>query len=272
MATEAIAIVTTITGTAAVLLPALKNSTISRNPGQGAKPVLVHSGRASNTTAHRRRTHFPCKAGSSSAGWHRLVEHGSQPAARGRGPVASVIGMLHQNMNVCVFCSANDLADKYMAPARQLASLLAEHGHSLVWGGSDTGVMKVMADGVQAGGGRIYGVSVELLKQFVRPDADEMVIARDLGERKAKLLSRSDVIVVLPGGLGTLDELTEILELRKHGAHDKAVIVMNSDGFYDGLITQLERMSNEGFIREVISEYVTYADTPEEAIALINSQ
>ena len=172
-------------------------------------------------------------------------------------------------MNVCVFCSSNDLDDRYMTPARQLAALIAEHGHSLVWGGSNTGVMKVMADGVQAGGGKIFGISVELLKEFARPDADEMVIAEDLGERKAKLLSRSDVIVVLPGGLGTLDELTEILELRKHGAHRKRVIVMNTDGFYDGLSAQLERMSSEGFIPRALSEYVAYADTPEEAIALV---
>ncbi len=175
-------------------------------------------------------------------------------------------------MNICVFCSANDLADKYMTPARRLAALIAEHGHSLVWGGSNTGVMKVMADGVQAGGGKIYGVSAELLKQSARPDADEMVIAKDLGERKARLLSRSDVIVVLPGGLGTLDELTEILELRKHGAHQKQVIVLNTDGFYQGLITQLERMSEEGFIAEAPSNHVAYADTPEEAIALVDEQ
>jgi len=174
-------------------------------------------------------------------------------------------------MNVCVFCSANDLADKYVAPARQLATLIAEHGHSLVWGGSNTGVMKLMADGVQAGGGKIYGISVEQLKQVARPDSDEMVIAKDLGERKAKLLSRSDVIVVLPGGLGTLDELTEILELRKHGAHQKQVIVMNTDGFYEGLRAQLGRMSSEGFIRAAVSEYIAYADTPEEAIALVET-
>jgi uncharacterized protein (TIGR00730 family) len=172
-------------------------------------------------------------------------------------------------MNVCVFCSANDLADKYMAPARQLATLIAEHGHSLVWGGSDTGVMKIMADGVRAGGGKIYGISVEILKERARPDADEMVIAKDLGERKAKMLARSDVIIVLPGGLGTLDELSEILELRKHNAHQKVVIVLNTDGFYGGLRTQLGRMSTEGFIKRPLAEYIAYADTPNEAIALV---
>jgi uncharacterized protein (TIGR00730 family) len=150
--------------------------------------------------------------------------------------------------------------------------LIAEHGHSLVWGGSDTGVMKVMADGVQAGGGKIYGISVEILKEAARPDADEMVIAKDLGERKAMMLARSDVIVVLPGGLGTLDELSEILELRKHNAHNKQVIVLNTDGFYDGLVTQLDRMSTEGFITRPLTDYIAYADTPEAAIALVERQ
>ena len=172
-------------------------------------------------------------------------------------------------MNVCVFCSASDLADKYVVPARQLAKLVAEHGHNLVWGGSNIGVMKVMADGVQAGGGKIYGVSVEILKEQARPDADEMVIARDLGERKAMMLARSDIVVVLPGGLGTLDELSEILELRKHGAHEKQVVVLNTDGFYDGLKAQLERMSADGFIRRPLAGYIAYADTPDAAMALV---
>ena len=174
-------------------------------------------------------------------------------------------------MNVCVFCSAGDLADEYAAPARRMATLLAEHGHSLVWGGSNSGAMKVMADGVRAGGGKIYGISVEILKEKARPDADEMVIAKDLGERKAMMLARSDAIVVLPGGLGTLDELSEILELRKHGAHEKRVIVLNTEGFYDGLRTQLDRMSADGFIARPLPEYIAYADTPEEAIELLGS-
>ena len=155
-------------------------------------------------------------------------------------------------MNVGVFCSASDLAEKYVVPARELAKLIAEHGHSLVWGGSNTGVMKVMADGVQAGGGKIFGVSVEILKERARPDADEMVFAKDLGERKAMLLARSDVIVVLPGGLGTLDELSEILELRKHNAHSKRVVVLSTDGF----------------IERPLSEFIGYAETPEAALAL----
>ncbi|GAA3816513.1 hypothetical protein GCM10022206_63650 [Streptomyces chiangmaiensis] len=84
-------------------------------------------------------------------------------------------------MNICVFLSAADLADRYTRPARQFAELLGKGGHTLVWGGSDVGLMKVVADGVQETGGGLLGVSVDFLAATARVDADEMVIAKDLG-------------------------------------------------------------------------------------------
>ncbi len=75
-----------------------------------------------------------------------------------------------------------------------------------------------------------------------------MVITADLAERKATLLARSDALVVMAGGLGTLDEATDILELRKHGRHDKPVVLLNTAGFYDGLVIQLRRMEQDGFL------------------------
>lgn len=181
-------------------------------------------------------------------------------------------------MNVCVFCSANDLEEKYTAPAKELARLLAEAGHTLIWGGSDVGLMKIMADGVQEGGGKIVGVSLEYYKQNARKNADEMIIAKNLGERKALLLERSDVIVTLIGGLGTLDELTEIMELRKQHHHDKLSIVINTDGFYDGFKMQLDRIFAEGFLSAKergdansmpMSAIIQFVDTPEEAMGII---
>src|SRR5438132_1713704 len=103
---------------------------------------------------------------------------------------------------IAVFCSANELEEKYIKAAQEFAKLLALNKYNLVWGGSDTGLMKVMASGVQMNGGKIVGVSMELLRNKVRIGADEMIIAKDLGERKATILKRSDAIVVLVGGIG----------------------------------------------------------------------
>ena len=100
-------------------------------------------------------------------------------------------------MNVCVFLSAADLDERYTRPAREFAELLGRGGHTLVWGGSDTGLMKVVADGVQQTGGRLVGISVVFLREWARADADEMVFAEDLAARKALLLARSDAVVVM---------------------------------------------------------------------------
>ncbi|WP_037917476.1 LOG family protein [Actinacidiphila yeochonensis] len=172
-------------------------------------------------------------------------------------------------MNVCVFLSAADLEPRYTEPAREFARLLGAGGHTLVWGGSETGLMKVVADGVQETGGRLVGVSVEFLRAKARADADEMVVAADLAERKAELLRRSDAVVVMVGGAGTLDEATEIIELKKHGLHAKPVVLLNSAGFYDGLEQQLRRMEADGFLPLPLSELVHFATDGAAALAYL---
>lgn len=172
-------------------------------------------------------------------------------------------------MNICVFLSAADLAERYTRPAREFAELVGNGGHVLVWGGSDTGLMKVVADGVRETGGRLVGISVELLREFARKDADEMVFAKDLAERKALLLERADAIVVMAGGLGTLDEATDVLEQRKHKLHDKPVVLLNTAGFYEGLTIQLQRMDEERFLPVPIIDLVFIADDGAEALAYL---
>jgi hypothetical protein len=170
-------------------------------------------------------------------------------------------------MNICVFLSSADLDERYTRPAREFAGLIGKAGHTLVWGGSDTGLMKVVADGVRETGGRLVGISVGFLRALARNDADEMVIAEDLAERKALLLAKSDAVVVMAGGLGTLDEATEILELKKHGQHDKPVVLLNTAGFYDGLALQLRRMEEEGFLPVPLDQLVFFADKGVDALA-----
>jgi uncharacterized protein (TIGR00730 family) len=89
---------------------------------------------------------------------------------------------------------------------------------------------------------------VEFLSARVRHRADEMIVARDLAERKKLLLEKADAVVIMVGGTGTLDEATEILELKKHGHTDKPVVLLNTAGFYDGLKEQFRRMDDEGFL------------------------
>ena len=172
-------------------------------------------------------------------------------------------------MNIGVFLSAADLGEQYTVPAKEFGRLIGERGHTLVWGGSEAGLMKVVADAVQASGGRLVGVSVEFLHDVARKDADEMVIARDLAERKALLLEKADAVVIMVGGTGTLDEATEILELKKHGKHVKPVVLLNTAGFYDGLRQQFQRMEDEGFLPVPLTELVFFAKDGVGALAYL---
>ena len=96
-----------------------------------------------------------------------------------------------------------------------------------------------------------------------------MIVTRDWPERRALLLARGDAVAILPGGLGTLDEATEVLEYKKQNQHAKPVVFLNTDGFYDGMRAQLERMDREGFLPRPVADYVFFAATADEAIAYI---
>ena len=173
---------------------------------------------------------------------------------------------------VCVFCSARDVDQKYITEAESFAILMVKHGYDLVWGGSDTGLMKVVADSVQKAGGKLIGISMEYFREVARKNADEMIVTPTIGERKELLLERGNAIVLLVGGIGSLDEITEIIDLRKLDKHQKPIVILNSYGFYDGLKTQLLRMHDERFIPMHIDKLLFCANTPEEAIAYIDSQ
>lgn len=181
-------------------------------------------------------------------------------------------------MNVCVFCSSNELEAKYTEPAKELARLLAEAGHHLVYGGSDYGLMGVMAESMQSRGAKIVGVTIPVYSAHARKSADELIIAKTLGERKATILERSDAIVCLVGGIGTLDEMTELLELKRQLHHDKEIIVLNSDGFYDGLQMQLNRIAEEKLFKagenahipvKTLDQFITFVDEPAEVMQIL---
>ncbi|HSW97926.1 MAG TPA: TIGR00730 family Rossman fold protein [Candidatus Saccharimonadales bacterium] len=169
-----------------------------------------------------------------------------------------------------VFCSANDLEEKYTQPVKEFAKLMTAHSYNLVWGGSDRGLMKTIASAVQDGGGKLIGVTIEIFNKVSRKNADEIILASSLGERKETILARSDAIVVLVGGIGTLDELGEMLELKKQRKHNKPIVVLNTDNFYEGVKVQLQKMKDDGFINRPLEDLIYFADSPLEAIEYIN--
>lgn len=183
-------------------------------------------------------------------------------------------------MRISIFCSANDLAPQYTEPAKQLAIFLATAGHTIVYGGVDLGLMKVVADNAQAHGGKLVGISMRRIAQFNRPNLDELIVADDVAARKNTLLTHADAVIVLVGGLGTLDELTEAMERKRHGKLGGPIIVLNSAGFYDGLQAQLRRIEQERLLPATelgdtqgspLEYWVTFSTTPEAALASIEA-
>lgn len=167
---------------------------------------------------------------------------------------------------ICIFCSINEVENKYIVDASALAQLIGENGYDLVWGGANNGLMKVVADGVQNAGGKLIGVTSILLQHKKRTNADEMIIVENISQTKAELIKRSDAFVLLPGGTGSLDEICEVIELKKHNLHTKPIVILNTDDFYEGLKTQFERMEREGFLQKKLNEFLFFAKDPDEVI------
>lgn len=175
-------------------------------------------------------------------------------------------------LSIGVFCSARDLSETLTEPARELARLIGEQGHDLVWGASDIGAMHVISSEARLAGAKIIGITTESLSKSQHKSADEMIIAKDLSERKMILVERSDALVVLPGGTGTLDEVADVIERKKFGHHYKAIIFLNSGGFYDGLKAQFDRMESEGLLNRPVTDIVNFVSTPKAAMDLMENK
>ena len=168
-------------------------------------------------------------------------------------------------MNICVFCSSsNALAAPYFRAARQFGDQLAGLGHNLIYGGADVGLMGEVAHAVTRGGGYVIGIMPEILKgkRISYAGVNEMIVTRDMRERKAEMAARADAFVALPGGFGTLEELLEVLTLRQLAEHVKPIILLNTLNFYSPLLDMFEHFYRERFAHPVREFYYV---TPEVA-------
>lgn len=175
-------------------------------------------------------------------------------------------------MKIGVFCSANNNIEKlYFDKTEELGQWMGENGHTLVFGGCNIGLMDCVAKSVKNAGGRIIGVVPTLVeKNGKRSDIlDVEINTENLSDRKDLLLIQSDIIVALPGGIGTLDEIFTVAASHTIGYHNKKVILYNIDHFYDTLIALLDDMTARNMIRGNINDYILCANTFEELIALL---
>jgi uncharacterized protein (TIGR00730 family) len=153
---------------------------------------------------------------------------------------------------VCVFCGSGSGTDPAFAEAaRQFGKLLAENGVGLVYGGGSLGLMGILATSVLEHGGRVTGVIPEFLtgREHVMARAQEIIVTRDMHERKRIMFERADAFVALPGGIGTLEELVEQITWAQLGRHRKPIIIANVGKFWDPLLALFDHMRALAFIR-----------------------
>jgi uncharacterized protein (TIGR00730 family) len=173
---------------------------------------------------------------------------------------------------VCVYCSSSGAVDPaHVETARALGTALAERGDVLVWGGATVGLMGELARAARAAGGHTVGIIPEALLavEIADHEAGELVVTSDMGARKAEMARRADAFVVLPGGFGTLEELLEQLTLRLLHLHDKPIVLVDVDGYWQPLLALFEHLYERGAARlESRAGYAVVGSAAEALAAL----
>ena len=154
-------------------------------------------------------------------------------------------------MNICLYGSGSRKIDEtYTDAAYELGCQMAKRGHTLVFGGGDTGMMGSCVKGIHDNNGSSIGIAPEWIDNFepLCKKCGEFIPVDTMDERKNKFLENSDAFIITPGGIGTLDEFFEILTLKKLKQHDKPIIVFNIDNFFNKMFEMLDDMDEKGFL------------------------
>ena len=178
------------------------------------------------------------------------------------------------SMAICVYCSSSDRIDPaYFAVARDLGEAIGRRGHSLVWGGGRVGLMGELARGARATGGRVVGVIPRSLHRIevADGDADELIVTADMRERKQIMDDRADAFVVLPGGFGTLEELTEMLVQKILGYTDRPLVILNAAGYFDPLIDLFDHFIAHRFAKDKHRQLFDVVASVEDVFASLDN-
>ncbi len=177
--------------------------------------------------------------------------------------------------NIAVYCgSGSGNNPDYALAAQSLGQKMAEHGYGLVYGGGDVGLMGTIADAVIASGKDVIGVIPQALYdlELAHLGLKELLVVDTMHERKALMMKHADAFVAMPGGIGTLEELFEVLTWFQLKFHHKPVGVLNVNGYYDQLLGFVQHAAAEGFIRENIDDLLVTSADPTELMRLLEER
>ncbi len=177
-------------------------------------------------------------------------------------------------MKICVFSSSSNAIDPvYINEAVQLSQLIGQHKMTLVNGGANVGLMETVLKEVVTAGGQTIGILPEKLNghKLASEYAQKLIISKDMMERKSIMRELSDAFVALPGGFGTLEEILEVITLKQLDYHNKAIVFVNTNGFYNHLFQQFERSYEENFAKTSYRELYFIANNSEQAINYLKS-
>ena len=180
--------------------------------------------------------------------------------------------MMPSKKRVAVFCAASEEIDPlYNEAAVEVGRLLGSIGAELVYGGARFGLMEATARGAKESGAHVIGVVPMILEERGRVSSliDEKINCRNLSDRKDIMLERSDILVALPGGIGTLDEIFHVMAAATIGYHGKRVVLYNVNGFWDSLVAMLRVSHEKGFLRGDMERYLSVANSIDELEKLI---
>lgn len=175
---------------------------------------------------------------------------------------------------VCVYCGSSNRVDQlYKDAAVALGRGIADEGWGVVYGGGRVGLMGIVADSALAMGAKVIGIIPEHIqsREIEHHDLTELHVVDSMHTRKRMMVERSDAFVVLPGGLGTLDELFELLTWRQLGLHDKPVVLVNLNGYWDKLIEAIDHIAAVGFMRPDDRHTFQVVDTVADVAAAIKA-
>ena len=170
-------------------------------------------------------------------------------------------------MNISIFCSANNNIDPdFFVATKELGTWLAQRGHTVVFGGCNLGLMECIAEAAHKAGGKTIGVIPSIIEKNGKRSkyVDEAIHCENLSDRKDLMLKNSDVVIALPGGIGTLDEVFTVAAAYTIGYHHKPVIIYNMKGFWDSLIVLLDDLAAKGVIRGNWRDYIRIANSLDE--------